>query len=153
MARSGASDSRRLSDDAEFKLSDDVTAADRAAVVDGLTAFNSQYGFPWPWRDLNFVVRDTAGGVVGGILAETNAQWCYVKGLWVAESHRRRGLGRRLLAAAESAARDRGCIGIYLDTYSFQARPFYERLGYTVFGVLPDMPPGGTKYYLSKRTD
>jgi hypothetical protein len=46
-----------------------------------------------------------------------------------------------------------GCIGIYLDTYSFQARPFYERQGYTVFGVLADMPPGGAKYYLSKQLD
>jgi hypothetical protein len=38
-----------------------------------------------------------------------------------------------------------------LDTYNFQARPFYERAGYTVFGELPDHPPGGAKYYLAKR--
>jgi hypothetical protein len=39
----------------------------------------------------------------------------------------------------------------YLFTYSFQARPFYERAGYRVFGELPDHPPGQTKYYLAKR--
>ena len=50
-------------------------------------------------------------------------------------------------------ARERGCIGVYLDTYSFQARPFYERHGYAVVGVLPDMPPGGAMYYLAKRLD
>jgi hypothetical protein len=56
-----------------------------------------------------------------------------------------------ILAAGEAEASQRGCIGVYLDTYSFQAKPFYERLGYQVFGVLPDCPPGATKYYLGKR--
>jgi hypothetical protein len=42
---------------------------------------------------------------------------------------------------------------VYLDTYSFQARPFYERAGYRLFGELPDHPPGGAKYYLAKRFD
>ena len=137
----------------DIALSADVASEDRDAVIDGLVAFNAEHGYPWPWLDLSFVLRDTGGRVVGGILAETNAGWCFVKGLWVAEEHRTRGYGSQLLAAAESAARERGCIGVYLDTYDFQARPFYERHGYTVFGVLPDMPPGGTKYYLAKRLD
>ena len=139
--------------DSHVTLSSDVADHDRAAVVDGLVAYNAQHGFPWPWRDLAFVLHDAAGVVIGGILAETNAQWCFIKGLWVAETYRHRGYGRRLLGAAEDSARERGCIGVYLDTYSFQARPFYERFGYTVFGVLPDMPPGGAKYYLAKRLD
>ncbi len=137
--------------DAAIELSSEVPPEDRAAVVDGLVAYNAQHGYPWPWLDLEFVLRDPTGSVVGGALAETNAQWCFIKGLWVTEALRGRGHGSRLLAAVEDGARARGCIGVYLDTYSFQARPFYERHGYTVFGVLPDMPPGGAKYYLSKR--
>ena len=139
--------------DSEIVLSAVVGNEDRAAVIDGLVAFNSKHGYPWPWRDLSFVLRDASGRVVGGVLAETNAQWCFVQALWVADEHRARGYGSQLLTAMEDAARERGCIGVYLDTYSFQARPFYERLGYTVFGVLPDMPPGGTKYHLAKRID
>lgn len=139
--------------DSAVILGADVADDDRAAVLAGLVAYNTQHGYPWPWRDLEFVLRDQSGLVVGGILAETNAGWCFIKGLWVAEDHRRRGYGRQLLTAVEDAARARGCIGVYLDTYEFQARPFYERFGYRVFGTLHDMPPGGAKHYLAKRLD
>jgi GNAT superfamily N-acetyltransferase len=81
----------------------------------------------------------------------TNAGWLFVKALRVAQTYRSQGYGTQLLHAAENEARARDCIGVYLDTYSFQARPFYERQGYRVFGELPDHPPGGAKYYLAKR--
>jgi GNAT superfamily N-acetyltransferase len=134
-------------------LSAEVSEQDRSDVVAGLVAYNAQHGYPWPWQSLDFVLRDRAGTVIGGILAETNAGWCFIKGLWVDEPHRGRGHGSQLLTAVEEAARARGCIGVYLDTYNFQARPFYERSGYRVFGTLPDMPPGGAKFYLAKRLD
>ena len=89
--------------------------------------------------------------MVGGLLGETNVGWLFVAALWVAERFRGRGIGTALLAEGEAEARRRECIGVYLDTYSFQARPFYERLGYELFGTLPDCPPGGAKYYLYKR--
>jgi hypothetical protein len=41
-----------------------------------------------------------------------------------------------MLLQAEQEAKARGCRGAWLDTYSFQARGFYERLGYAVFGAL-----------------
>ena len=132
-------------------LSDDVSEAERAAVVEGLVAYNIRHGFPWPWRDLNIVLRAADGTVIGGLLGETNGGWLFVKALWVAAEHRGRGYGRQLLSAAEGRARERQCVGVYLDTYDFQARPFYEHLGYRVFGELLDHPPGGAKYYLSKR--
>ena len=40
------------------------------------------------------------------------------------------------MRAAEEEARSRSCLGVFLDTYSFQARPFYEKLGYEQFGTL-----------------
>ncbi|GJG85942.1 blasticidin S-acetyltransferase [Gemmatimonadetes bacterium T265] len=126
-------------------ISADLRPGDREAVVDGLVAYNAAHDFPWPWRNLDLVLRDGAGAVLGGALGEINAGWCFLKALWVDERLRGRGHGRRLLAAVEAAARGRGCLGVYLDTYSFQARPFYERAGYRVFGALPDHPPGGAK--------
>ena len=131
----------------------DLRPGDRDVVVDGLVAYNVAHGFAPAWRDCDLVLRDGAGAVRGGALAETNAGWCFVKALWVDGALRGQGYGRRLLAAVEDAARERGCLGVYLDTYSFQARPFYERAGYRVFGTLPDHPPGGAKYYLAKRLD
>ena len=142
-----------MSSDSAPTISSDLRPGDRDAVVAGLVAYNAEHEYPWPWQDLDLVLRDSNGAVAGGMLGETNAGWLFIKALWVVEHLRGRGHGRSLLAAAERAAKDRGCIGVYLDTYSFQARPFYERAGYTVFGELTDHPLGGAKYYLSKRLD
>ena len=60
---------------------------------------------------------------------------------------RGQGWGRRLIEAAEAVGVQRGCQYVWLDTYSFQARPFYEKLGYQVFGQLPDHPPGHTRFF------
>jgi GNAT superfamily N-acetyltransferase len=71
--------------------------------------------------------------------------------LWVHEDHRDSGLGSRLMEMAEDQAKGRGCHSSYLNTFSYQARPFYERLGYVVFGTLTDFPKGHERYYMMKR--
>jgi len=68
----------------------------------------------------------------------------------VAQDLRGDGWGSRLMREMERLARDRGCRHVWLDTFSFQARPFYERLGYRVIGTLPDYPFGQERYFLSK---
>jgi hypothetical protein len=40
---------------------------------------------------------------------------------------------------------------VWLDSFSFQAPGFYKKLGYSVFGTLPDFPKGETRYFFSKR--
>jgi GNAT superfamily N-acetyltransferase len=132
---------------------DTLDPVERDAIVDGLLGYNAEHGFLWEGRDLSVVAHDRSGGVVGGLLGQTNVGWLFVGALWVAAPYRGRGVGSALLAEAEREARQRGCVGVYLDTYSFQARPFYERLGYQLFGTLPDCPPGAVKYYLYKRLD
>jgi hypothetical protein len=57
------------------------------------------------------------------------------------------------MAEAEVFARQRGLLGVWLDTFSFQARPFYEKLGFSVFGTLHDHPAGGARYFMQKRFD
>ena len=78
--------------------------------------------------------------------------WLHVDMLWVAEHLRRQGHGRTLLAAAEGEALRRDCRYAHLDTMGFQARPFYERHGYTVFGALHDIPAGSgySRYFMRK---
>ena len=39
---------------------------------------------------------------------------------------------------------------IHLDTFDFQAKDFYLKHGYEVFGVLDDCPKGHKRYYMKK---
>src|SRR5262249_10275916 len=75
------------------------------------------------WFPVNFVLRGERGDVLGGLLGQVWGGWLHVTYLWVAESGRGAGHGRRLLQDAEAYARSRGAIGAMLETHSFQARP------------------------------
>ncbi len=98
----------------------------------------------------NFVLRSERGDVLGGLLGFIWGSWLHVGMLWVSELVRGQGHGSRLLDAAEAYARDRRCVAVFLDTYSFQARPFYERQGYICFATLPDQPPGHERHFMQK---
>jgi GNAT superfamily N-acetyltransferase len=135
----------------ELQIDSKVTAADEAFVVRGLLAFNEARIGPADERPIKFVARDPTGAVVGGILGHTRWRWLYIAKLWVDESARGQGLGTRLMEAAEDLARSRGCTGVSLDTFDYQARPFYEKLGYELFGTLEGYPPGSRQFYLRKR--
>src|SRR5215472_14871715 len=70
---------------------------------------------------------------------------------WVERSLRGRGQATQLVTAAEAQAIARGCTGAFLGTFSFQARPLYEMLGYRVFGEEKDHPRGYVHYLMTKR--
>ena len=99
---------------------------------------------------LNIVEYDTNGNIIGGILGGTYWGWMYVDILWVHESHRYKGIGSKLLRKAEKEAISRGCHHVHLDTMSWQAPEFYQKHGYEVIGILPDIPNGNQKYLLMK---
>lgn len=95
--------------------------------------------------------RDATGHIQGGLRGQTYWSWCVIDVLAVAEPWRRQGLGSRLLAKAEEIARERGCVGVRLDTVSFQAPDFYRRQGYEEFGRIENYPPGHTRFWFMKR--
>jgi len=133
------------------RIDDNVSAEDEQAVVRGLREFNVAQIGPSNEMPVKFVARADDGAVVGGLLGHTKWRWMYVSKLWVHESQRGKGLGSRLLSAAEELARSRGCTNVVLDTFEYQARPFYEKLGYECFGTLEGYPPGYRQHYLSKK--
>ena len=94
-------------------------------------------------------LNDADGALVGGLSGRMAWDWLFVAALWVHRDRRGQGAGRALLAAAESHAAAAGCHSVWLDT--FQAREFYEKLGYTVFGALEDYPKGQTRCFMRKR--
>lgn len=121
------------------------------AILAGIVAYNDSHAEPSGYRLLAVLVKDEAGKVLGGLWGSTGWQWLFVHLLWLPETLRGAGLGRDLLHRAEAEAMARGCGNVWLDTFSFQARGFYERLGYTVFGTLEGYPPGHRRYFLQKR--
>ena len=137
----------------EFVLSTDVGATREAAetVMSGLRAYNYEKTRDADFQPLRIFLRDEKGEVVGGLLAETYWGWLDVGSIWVAEHLREHGYGRELMARAEAEGMRRGCTQALLDTFSFQAQGFYERLGYVVAGTLDEFPPGHQRLLMRKR--
>lgn len=130
----------------------EAPAADDLALIGGrLTAFNEADVGPADRRPLAVVVRDDAGSIVAGISGYTAWGWLYVQWLWVAEAQRGAGLAGRMLKAAETEARTRGCHSAYIDTFSPVALKTYQRAGYVPFGALENFPEGRTRTFLQKK--
>jgi GNAT superfamily N-acetyltransferase len=126
----------------------------RDAIVQPLRAFNESRIGPVKPELLAIVLRDPEGGAVtGGLWGASVVGWLYVDLLVVPEGFRGQGLGSELLRKAETIARKRGCIGMWLHTGSFQAPAFYEKRGFQAFGTVPDYPPGHATIFYLKRLD
>jgi ribosomal protein S18 acetylase RimI-like enzyme len=121
-----------------------------AVVIKGLTAYNASKTDGDAPNYLFITVRDDAGSVVGGLVGATYLGWLQVQAVWVSDELRGLGYGSELMQAAEDAAVERGVPRVFLETLSFQALPFYEKRGYKVVSKIPDFPPGGCRYALTK---
>lgn len=107
-------------------------------------------------QDVNFiwinrVIEDISGNIIAGILSKMYCWNClYIDVLWVKEEYRKEGLGSKLLKEVEKLAKEKECHLIHLDTFDFQAKDFYIKYGYEIFGVLDECPEGHKRYYLKK---
>ncbi len=130
----------------------DCDPGHRASLQAKLRAFTDARAGQGHFGDFALLVRDDADGAIqGGMWGHSGRFWLFIDLFGLPPALRRAGLGTRLLAMAEAEARARGCIGLYLDTFSFQARPFYEKQGLSVFGQIDNYPAGHVRYFLSKR--
>ena len=132
-------------------MNDRPTASELEYIRSALTAFNEGVVGSDGHAALNLVEYDAQGEIVGGLIGGSYWGWLYIDILWVREDARRKGLGSRLLMAAEEQARARGCHHVHVDTMSWQAPLFYQKHGYEVIGILPDIPKGNQKYLLMKQ--
>lgn len=108
-------------------LEADPQPSDMSAIVKGLDEFNrEQTGGAIP-EYLLAPVRNEQGAVIGGLLGATYLGWLQVHSVWLPDALRGRKYGTGLMALAEREAVRRGCTRAFLETYSFQALPFYEK--------------------------
>jgi GNAT superfamily N-acetyltransferase len=121
------------------------------AVRDELIAYNVATAAIDTSRDVAIWLHDARGSLMGGIVGTIWGHCVEIKYLWVHPSLRGKGYGCRLLQTLEQEARAQQCHAAILDTYSFQAPGFYQRLGYEIFGVIDGYPRGYQKVFLKKR--
>jgi GNAT superfamily N-acetyltransferase len=100
---------------------------------------------------LAIFARDEAGRIAAGICGNTWGGCFEIRQFWVEPQRRKRGLGTRLLTAAEQEARRRGCRQILLMTFTFQAPAFYAKHGFEVIAAVDDHPCGHKNLLLRKR--
>jgi GNAT superfamily N-acetyltransferase len=130
---------------------EDAKPEDIQILIDGINSYSAKKPTGGARRDLTFFLRDAEGAIVGGVHGNSGWGWLYISDLWVSETLRGGGYGTALMLKAEQEARRRGCQNIYLNTFSFQAIDFYQKLGYTIYAQLEDFPPGHKLVSLRKK--
>lgn len=127
-------------------------------VIDnGLDSYNAQFSAA-PFEEFVVALKtatddaghaEVNGEVKGGIYAQVWAGMLTIKWVWIDAPLRGQGHGQQLMLTTEAEGRRRGCSAVWLDTFEFQARPFYEKLGYATFSEL-DYPAGFKRYFMKK---
>jgi len=134
----------------ELRVVDDPRPEEVVALDEHLHRHNVHVTGRDDGRWLAIFVRDEAGELAAGLHGWTWGGTGFVRTLWIREDRRRQRLGARLLAAAETEARRRGCREMHLDTHTYQAPGFYRRLGYEEIGELPGWPTGARRVFFRK---
>jgi len=134
----------------QLNVTERVTHQDLDEVRLGLNAFNSRFINIDELKSIGVFVTDERGVKLAGLTGSTAGNWLRIDMLWVSDALRGQGVGTQLIKAAEAEARQRGCRYAQVDTTSFQARPFYEKLGYTLRFSLERYPRHHQRHYLSK---
>jgi GNAT superfamily N-acetyltransferase len=113
--------------------------------ADNMARANSQDGY-----GIAIFLRDKQHQMVAGISGWLWGECLEIDYVWVQETLRGQGIGKRLLVTIEEAAIERGCRRITLETFSFQAPEFYQKLGYNIFGVIEGFGNRFRKFYMQK---
>ena len=124
----------------------------REDILVPLVADNEAAGGPSHRELLAVTIRDASGVVVGGLWGRTGYGFLFVEllALGPAKGH---GLGRAVMELAEVEARRRGMVGMWVDTFTFQAPGFYLKLGFVECGRITGYPPGHDRIFFVKRFD
>ena len=134
----------------KIAVESNLAKADQNYLRRKLEEFNEPYAGEPNTEEFGLTIRDDNGEIVAGVVASCVYEWLHINVIWVEESLRGQGYGDALIQAAEAEGRKRGRRHAMLHTFSFQARPFYEKHGYQLSGELPNFPEGHSQYKMFK---
>jgi ribosomal protein S18 acetylase RimI-like enzyme len=134
-----------------IERTDTPTDEERQAIIAPLRAYNTAKTGGTVPELVAWLVRDEQDEIVGGLYGRVFFRWLYIELLVVPEQARGQGTGSTLMQMAEKLAREKNCVGIWLDTFDFQAPEFYRKHGFTEIGQIDDYPPGHQRFFLQKR--
>lgn len=129
----------------ETVVQETENSVEATQILEGLKGYNVSQVGPSNRKGLNIVLKKEDGQAVAGLLGHTHWDWLFISILWIKEEMRGQNLGTKLISEAEKISKSRGCKGVHLDTFDFQAPGFYEKLGFQKFGEIPDCPVEGKK--------
>jgi GNAT superfamily N-acetyltransferase len=135
----------------KYELTDDPPRDAFQRILAPLLKFNEHAVGNASARTLAILLKEpTTNELIGGLWGRSLWGYLYIDIMFVPEVLRGQGIGTSLLQQAEQEAIRRECRDMWTDTYAFQARPFYERMGFTVFGRLDGPAPIFPRYFLTK---
>lgn len=88
---------------------------------------------------------------IGGAIGTIQWDWYFLEEFWIDENYRGNGIGTKIINEIEKCAKENKAIGVRMETWDFQAKGFYEKMGYEVYATFEDCPPGTTEYFLRKK--
>ncbi|NOU52490.1 GNAT family N-acetyltransferase [Pseudoalteromonas sp. JBTF-M23] len=139
----------------KIELTVSPTQAQLNAISRGIAEFNAQYLPNDNSHDTGLkcviTVQDDNEQIIGGLQASVVWSHCVLELLWLSEQVRGKGVGTQLMQYLEQFAKQHNLYQIRTETLDFQAKPFYEKLGFKVYGELENTPPGHTSYFLVKQ--
>lgn len=101
-------------------------------------------------REYNFIAYDE-GRVIGGAIGFIQYNWYFLDLLYVDSEYRGQDIGTKLIKEIENLAKNEKLTGIRMETWDFQAKEFYKKMGYEVYATIEDCPPGTVDNFLRKR--
>lgn len=134
----------------KITIDHNISEEEKCLIRDEVIKYSDIHSSPRNFRSIALALREESGSVVGGVTAFIAWDWLLIEVLWVAEELRNKGHGSFLLKEIEKLAKKEKCNHSRLDTFDFEAKDFYLKNGYQVYGELKGFPGEHSQYHLRK---
>lgn len=129
----------------------DLTEDEVAFIENRLEEYDQKHITYQMKGNISIGIKDKGQLIAGLYACFTAYKIVYVSTVFVDEDYRKKGIGTLLMKELEKRARHLGANLIRLDTFNFQGREFYKRLGYDEVGFYQSEPDGFSESFFLKR--